>query len=137
MPVSPKINIYNFFHVPLVKFGVHVFLILALWLNVYHFYNLWQVENEITEKDDEIQRVKEFTSQSGYFESELFREKYIKERNYKKKGEVVLDTSQIDGSDTRPNPNYIPAPEVVQESNPSKWMDCFLSRNKECLQSNS
>jgi phosphotransferase system glucose/maltose/N-acetylglucosamine-specific IIC component len=137
MSASPKINIYNFFHVPLVKFGVHVFLIIAFWLNIYHFYNLWRVEEGITQKDDEIQRVKEFTSQTGYFESDLFREKYIKERNFKKKGEIVLDTSQIDGTDTRPNPNYIPAPEVVQESNLDKWVDCFLSTEKECLEDTS
>jgi hypothetical protein len=137
MQTSSKINIYNFFHVPLVKFGVHFLLIVALWLNVYHFYNLWRVEEEIAQKDDEIQRVKEFTSQTGYFESELFREKYIKERNYKKKGEIVLDTSQIDGNDPRSNPNYIPAPEVIDESNLDKWVDCFLSKDKECLENNS
>lgn len=125
-------SLRNFFQIPLVKFGVHLFLMMGIMLNIYNFYNIFRLENVFENEQKSLALItRENTdakNQRDYFSSDLYKEKYAKEQNFRKKGEEVIDTSILETVETK-NPNYIPEVKTDTSSNIDKWWKCFFGEN--------
>jgi hypothetical protein len=70
--------------------------------------------------------LEQIDNQEAYQNSQLFQDKEIKQRNYKNKGEQVIDLSLIEKQPENPDFTYIPT-QVTENSNFNKWTDVILN----------
>lgn len=101
-------------------------------LNIYNFYSIFRLENAFENEKKSLALItRENTdakNQRDYFSSDLYKEKYIKEQNFRKKDEEVIDTSILETIDTK-NPNYVPEVKTDTSNNIDKWWKCFFGEN--------
>jgi hypothetical protein len=122
----------DFFAQPTVIFGVHVLLVTGVMLNIFQFYRQYNIQKDFEKQKSVLafltQEIKDAESLKDYSSSTLYREKYAKEIGYKTKGEVVIDTSQIEKSeDISSTPSdYKPIKTVQEKKNWEKWWDIFF-----------
>jgi cell division protein FtsL len=119
----------SFFQVPLVKFTVHLVLVLGLVLNIYNLYSWYRVNSNLNKDLKNLSDLAQLNSESkneqGYYNTDLYKEKYAKDSGFKNKSEDVIDTSLVETNDNK-NPDFVPKKEVVTVSNIEKWLYCFF-----------
>jgi len=129
-------NLSTFFQIPLIRFAVHLIIIVGFTLNMVQFYRVWQVNVAIEQQKTTLEIWNDLTTHEAYLRSNLYAEKYSKDKNYRKIGEEVIDTSSIEEI-YRPSQEeiiYAPASLVNQKSNLEKWWECFFGNNRdECV----
>jgi hypothetical protein len=123
----------SFFQIPLVKFGVHVILLVGFFLNAFYFYRVWEMQKKIDTEKRTLAIVRQENSdsrnQKDYYTSDLYKEKFAKEENFKKKGEMVVDTSSVElATGGQGNTNYIPDTNKEEKSNVEKWFTYLQGR---------
>jgi hypothetical protein len=128
----------KFLELPIFKFLVHVFLLVALAISIYQYYESWQnqvkIEQEKTQTALIYENLDNLRSPNNYLNSDLYKEKLSRDLNLKKEGEEVIDTSGIEALEQTPS-NYIPPEKIERKSNVEKWWDCFFSPERDaCLQ---
>ncbi len=127
-------NLKEFFRLPIVMFMVHVFLLLGIFVNVYQLYRLDDIQREVDKKafnlDTLRQQNEDSRNNKDYYNSDLFKEKFAKEEDFKKRGEIVIDTSLIEGEVNNPDSNYIPEEKIVEKSNPLMWWELIFNRER-------
>jgi hypothetical protein len=129
-------NLNEFLTNPIVKITIHVVIILGLTINIFHLYSTWQLKTTIEQRKTELSNIEEKLNQRNYYESDLYKEKYIKERSFKKRGEEVIDTSSLEDSGDIIKPSYIPDPRSEEKSNVEKWINCFFGEDRDtCINS--
>lgn len=128
-------NLKTFFNIPLVKFTVHLVIIVGIGLNCVELYRVWLLSTHLQEQENElialVQENNDARNQKDYFASNLYKEKYIKEQNFKKKGEQVVDTSTIETSEGQDvTNNYIPEISRPSDTNPEKWLSLIMGLSR-------
>jgi hypothetical protein len=124
-------TIKEFFSIPSVKFGTHVFLVLGVMVNIYQFYRIDKIQKDLQKEQSILglltQENSDAKSQKDYYGSNLFKESYAKEYdNFKVRGETVLDTSFIEPDSKQNNNNYKPAEIKKTKANWEKWWETFF-----------
>lgn len=123
-------NLKTFFQIPLVKFCVHLVIVAGFFVNMTHFYRVWEMERQIAKELRTLEILQQENADSrnqrDYFTSDLYREKYAKEENYKKRGEEVIDTSVLEPSTASQEANFLPVGQAKPLSNPEKWWLFFF-----------
>ena len=123
-------DIQEFFSKPVVVFGVHVFLLLGVFVNIYQLYRLDRIEKEVSTKEFSLdtlrQQNEDSRNQKDYFNSDIFKEKFAKEEGFKKRGEEVIDTTLIE-SENSESSTYIPQEVETQKTNPILWWEFLFS----------
>jgi hypothetical protein len=127
----------KFTELPIFSFLVHVFLLVALALSVYQYYQSWQTEVLIREEKTSIALIQEnldnLRSPNNYLNSEVYKDKLGRDLNLKQEGEEVIDTSGVEDLEQDPS-SYIPPEKIDRKTNAEKWWDCFFSpRRDACL----
>jgi hypothetical protein len=124
-----------FFQIPLVKFIVHVLLVVGVGLNIFHFYRVWDMQQKIEAERRQLSILRQENSdarnQRDYYASDLYKEKFAKEQNFKMRGEEVIDTSVLDSTGETKSNNYIPKNLNQNKSNVQKWWEYFFAQKKE------
>lgn len=125
-------SLKKLFQIPIVRLCVHGVLILGLFINLYNLYNLYSVQstlnNEKKDLADLVQSNLDSKNQKDYFNSELYKEKYSKENNYRSRGEEVIDTSTIETTTNQPAV-YKPDQSKSEQNNIQKWLEyIFVSK---------
>ncbi len=120
-------TIKTFVRLPAVRFGIHVLLLAGIFFNIAQLYRIHRIEKLIAE-DELVLTLLEDANNEGknkkdYYNSELFKEKYAKEKLYKVRGERVLDTSSIEGDNEATEDEYIPEEDETNKSNYNKWFE--------------
>jgi hypothetical protein len=120
------------FQIPLVRFTVHIVLMVGLFLNIYNIYSWYKVNSGLSAESkaysDLVQLNSESKNQQGYYNTDIYQEKYAKESGFKNKDEDVIDTSLVETNDSKA-PNYVPQQSIPQLSNAEKWLLCFFGGN--------
>jgi hypothetical protein len=128
-------QLQKFFTIPYIKFTIHLVIVVGLFLNIFYLYDYWSanksISNQRTILDTVIQQSNELKSEQSYFSSDIYREKYSKELNFKNRGEKVVDTSVIESLDSKVPPVYIPEKNKKQPSNMEKWIVCLFGESVE------
>jgi len=118
---------------------INSILILGVLFNVYQLYSAKQIENQLKENQQLMatlqERLLDARNSQDYYSSNLFAEKYSRELNLKKRGEVVIDTDPIEKSNENANYNYIPDENDSKSTNFEIWTSCLfpVDRNP-CLE---
>jgi hypothetical protein len=124
----------KFLELPIFKFAVHVFLLVALGLSIYQYYESWRMEVQIEEEQTQIALIQEnldnLRSPNNYLNSDIYKEKLSRDLNLKKEGEQVIDTSGVEDLEQTPS-NYVPPEKISRKSNIEKWWDCFFSPERD------
>lgn len=123
---------------PIFKFAVHVFLLVALAISIYQYYESWQnqvkIEQEKTQTALIYENLDNLRSPNNYLNSEIYKEKLSRDLNLKKEGEEVIDTSGVEDLEQTPS-NYIPPEKIDRKSNVEKWWECFFSPGRDaCIE---
>jgi hypothetical protein len=126
-------NLTEFFSKPIVIFAVHTILMLGLFVNIFQLYRLDKIQKEVSTMEfnlDTLRQEKESSAgKKDYYNSEIFKEKYAKEENFKKRGEEVIDTSLVEGENTENN-SYVPVDLESGKSNPILWWEFLFSSDQ-------
>lgn len=119
--------IQKFFRIPLVIFSIHAVLIGStlvignqLWIN---YQDRRQIQILLDQNQALASSNATLSVQKDYFQSSLYAEKAAKEAQLKNKGEVVVDTSGLDGNKIENTNDYVPEQPVRSDSNPEKWLE--------------
>jgi len=126
-------NLRTFFQIPLVRLGVHVVIVVGFVLNIAQLYRAWEVRVAIAQQRTVLEIWNDLDTHEAYLRSDLYEEKYRKDKNYSNLGEEVVDTSSIEDV-YRPGENefqYAPSSSVQEKSNLEKWYECFFGVNRD------
>lgn len=120
----------RFLELPIFKFGVHLFLLLSLFLSIYQYYETWILGVNISKEQTKIAIIQEnldnLRSPNNYLSSDIYKTKLSRDLNLIQQGEEVIDTSGIESVEQLPT-NYIPPAKIDRKTNTEKWWDCFFS----------
>jgi hypothetical protein len=124
-------TIKEFFSIPSVRFGTHVFLVLGVMINVYQFYRIDKIQKDLDKESSVLglltQENSDAKNEKDYYGSKLFKETYAKEYdNFKIRGETVVDTSLVEPDSSKKNNDYKPAEVVKPKANWEKWWETFF-----------
>ncbi len=123
-------KIQNFFNIPYIKLIFNLFIITGLFLNIFYFFDYWYSQRLLTRDQDTLSALTQFNSElkneQTYFSSEVYKEKYAKELNFKNRGEKIIDTSVIEYLDSSEKINYTPNTSKKYISNTEKWIVCLF-----------
>jgi len=126
------IGLKKLFQIPIIRFSLHLMLILGLFVNLFNLYNLYSAQNSlgIEKKNlaDLVQSNLDSKNKKDYFNSDLYKEKYSKENNYRSRGEEVIDTSTIETTTNQPAV-YRPDQSKQEQNNIQKWLEYLLGQN--------
>lgn len=123
-------TIKTFIRLPVVRMSIHLILLIGIAFNVVQFFRISHLQNQVEEEQLVLQLLEETNNESknkkDYYNSELYREVYAKQKLYKVRDERVLDSSSIEGDNEELSGEYIPQIEV-DESRPNyvKWFEFF------------
>lgn len=125
-------SLSKFFQIPLIKFSVHIVLLAGLFVNIYNIYGNYQLSNKIIKEKTTLQVLTQQNldsrNEKDYYSSEIYKEKYAKENNFKNRGEQVVDTSDLETSFNR-NVSYTPTISKSEVNNLSKWWKCLFGNS--------
>ncbi len=115
---------------PIFGFLVHVFLLAAIGLSIFQYYESWQVNTQIEKSKTTIAIIQEnidnLRSPNNFLNSDNYKEKISRDANLKIEGEYVIDTSGLEDVEQKIT-NFVPSQEVNRKSNIKKWWFCFFS----------
>jgi hypothetical protein len=121
-----------FFQIPMVKFWVHVFLIVGLAVNAWQLYRTFDMQRKINAESRILavlqQENNDSRNQRDYYTSDLYKEKYAKLQNFKKNGEQVVDTSVIESAEANSTSTYIPEDGNQNQTNVEKWWSYLMGK---------
>jgi len=123
-------NLKLFFQIPVVIFCVHLLLGLGFLFNNFHLFRVWKVRHEISLVEQKIRDVQVYSNTQSYFATDLYQEKFVKTKGFKKRGELVLDTSILEDTSNQENNWYIPKVKS-KKTNLQKWYACFFGKDKD------
>jgi len=122
----------SFFQKPQFILGFHLVLLIIFGVNLLYVFFNFQAQKKIEfldRKNQELEnQIQDTTERDGLYESDHYQEKFIKDQGYVKKGEVVIDTSEIERSIDNPDQkkDYIPQIKNTTDNNLQKWANCFF-----------
>jgi hypothetical protein len=109
---------------------VHGLIFIMLSVNIFYILQIQSCQNFnlnlATSTAALSKELEQIDNQEAYQNSQLFQDKEIKQRNYKNKGEQVIDLSLIEKQPENPDFTYIPT-QVTENSNFNKWTDVILN----------
>ncbi len=109
------------------KLFVHIILAIILVLNVSNLLDIKNCENlnlSLISENNQLQRnIMQVNNQQAYQNSDLYKNKEIKSRNYIFSGEQVIDLSSYEKIIISDNSNYIPESNNKNKSNFEKWFN--------------
>ena len=123
----------TFVKLPIVRLGVHVILVVGIMLNIVQFFRIARAQQVVAEKELALTVLEDINSESqsqkGYYTSDLYEEIYAKEKQYRVRGEQVLDTQNLEGESDAREGEYLPDESSLEpeKSNPRKWLE-YLTR---------
>lgn len=123
-------NLKLFFEIPVVIFCVHLLLGLGFLFNNFHLFRVWKVGHEISLVEQKIRDTQVYSNTQSYFATDLYREKFVKTKGFKKRGELVLDTSILEDTSNQENNWYVPKVDS-KKTNLQKWYTCFFGKDKD------
>lgn len=119
---------------PVFRFLVHVFLLLALAVSLYQYYESWVISVNIRREQTAIALIQEnldnLRGPNNYLNSDIYKVKLSRDLNLKRQGEEVIDTSGIEHVNQAPF-EYIPASKIERKTNLEKWWDCFFGPQRD------
>ena len=124
-----------FFQIPIVKFFTHVFLVVSIVLNIWQIYRYYDMQLKIENQTEVLSILKQENNdarnQRDYFTSDLYKERYAKEQNFRVNGESVISTAVIETQSNPQKVNFIPNKRRENQSNAEKWFDYVFKREVE------
>jgi hypothetical protein len=128
-------TINTFVKLPIVRFGIHFIIVVGVLFNCIQLYRISKLKKEVEENKLLYSVIKnennEGKNRKDYYNSSLYKEIYAKEKQYKVRDEVVLDTQDIEGDNQNIKEEYIPqTTEVKEYPNYIKWFQ-VLTRTGE------
>jgi hypothetical protein len=123
-------TIKEFFSKEYAIFGIHVLLVTGVMLNIFQFYRQYTIRQQFSKEQGYIsvllQEKRDTEQRKGYISSDLYKEKFAKESNYKTKGEQVIDTSNIEENTSSEPSEYKPTEQTTNKKNWEKWWEIFF-----------
>ncbi len=115
---------------PIFGFLVHIFLLVAICLSIFQYYESWQINTQIEKSKNTIAIIQEnidnLRSPNNFLNSDDYKEKISRDANLKIEGEYIIDTSGLEDVEQEIS-NFIPSQGVDKKSNLEKWWFCFFS----------
>ena len=107
----------------------HGVILVLIGFNIFYLLDIQACQNynlSLSTKNSSLTReLEQIENQEAYQNSQLFQDKEIKQRNYKNKGEQIIDLSLVEKQPVNSATSYIPS-QVVENSNLKKWSDIIL-----------
>jgi cell division protein FtsB len=117
-----------YFSIPIVRFGIHLVIWLGIILNISTLLNYNQIAQQKNQKEVEYEELSTknniLENQNEYWKSSLYIQKFAKINNYKKPGEVVVNTFGLESLQTEPT-QYYPEDNKLSNSNVINWLNCI------------
>ncbi|GAB4148093.1 MAG: hypothetical protein OHK0017_10530 [Patescibacteria group bacterium] len=130
MSLALSSPVEKFFKIPLVIYGIHAAIIGAIILIGYQYWINYKNTTEIQQMLEENKSLASSNNlmkiQKDYFESNIYAEKSAKEGQWRKRGEMAVDTTSIEPTQSNGNTDYIPEEVKKEKTNPEKWMDLIF-----------
>lgn len=109
------------------KLVAHFLILATIALNTVNLIDIQSCElynQNLVNSNNQLNRsLEQLDNQQAYKDSELFKEKELKNRNYVLRGEQVVDTSPVEKLITTESSSYIPKSGNTNQTNIEKWLN--------------
>jgi cell division protein FtsB len=111
-------------------FNIVILILVILNLNYQLLVFQQEKENQIIERENTtiLSNIEDLQDGADYQSTDLFKDKNAKLQGYKKKGEVIIDTSLAEPvlNDSIENKSYIPELDSLNQSPIQNWYQCIF-----------